>query len=246
MTSEIAGVVAPITAVHVGALAIAIAGIKRLLARDASRAVATVRQVETEVRLKETGVMRRIEEQEGAFARKKAEIEEELARQRREAEKEIAQMRDRLIGEAREESKRILDQARQNEEKMRRQAMLEAEEQAVELGGRIFQMVFSETVDAALNERFVGELLDALDEMDATNITVDADVADIRTPHPLPEEQKTRLRQMLRDKFGLEADIRETIEKELIGGLAFKLGSLEIDGSLLNRFREAMAEVKKA
>ena len=246
MTDEIIGVVAPIVAVHGVVLAVVAVAIKKLLMRDAHKAVNTVRQVETEVRKKEAGVMRRIEEHENAFALKKAEAEESLARQRRDSEMEVNQLRDRLVEEARDESRRIVDQARQNEEKMKRQALLEAEEKAVDLGGRIVQMVFSETMDAALNGKFVAELLDALDEIDAANITVDADAAEFRTSHPLAAEQRERLRTMLRDKFGVEVEIHEKVEKELMGGLIFKLGSLEIDGSLLNRFNEAMAEVKKA
>ena len=40
-------------------------------------------------------------------------------------------------------------------------------------------------------------------------------------------------------------EINEEIKEEIMGGLLFKLGSLEIDGSLLNRYQEAAAEVKK-
>ena len=57
--------------------------------------------------------------------------------------------------------------------------------------------------------------------------------------------QKARLERLLAEKFGVQVTVNEEIKEELMGGLVFKLGSLEIDGSLLNRFHEAAAEVKK-
>ena len=37
----------------------------------------------------------------------------------------------------------------------------------------------------------------------------------------------------------------EKVDEDLLAGIILKLGSLEIDGSLLNRYSEAAAEVKK-
>jgi F-type H+-transporting ATPase subunit delta len=54
------------------------------------------------------------------------------------------------------------------------------------------------------------------------------------------------LAKLLSEKFGANVAIEEKLDKELLAGIIFKLGSLEIDGSLRNRFREAAAEVKKS
>jgi hypothetical protein len=35
------------------------------------------------------------------------------------------------------------------------------------------------------------------------------------------------------------------VNRELLAGMLLKLGSLDIDGSLLNRYREAAEEVKR-
>jgi hypothetical protein len=118
-------------------------------------------------------------------------------------------------------------------------------EKAVEYAGQVCEMVFSERITAEMNKRFVGELLDALDEMDAGSITVDSERAEFVSSHPLEADQKARLEKLLADKFGAVIKVHEKVRSDLLAGVIFKLGSLEIDGTLLNRCREAVAEVKK-
>ena len=45
-------------------------------------------------------------------------------------------------------------------------------------------------------------------------------------------------------KFETKLEVQETIAPELIAGIKIKLGSLEIDGSLRNRFSEAIDQLK--
>ena len=63
-------------------------------------------------------------------------------------------MRDQTLSEAKKEGERIIDQAKKNEEKMRQQLAQEVEEKAVEYGGQIFSLVFSEKINAELNKQF--------------------------------------------------------------------------------------------
>jgi F0F1-type ATP synthase delta subunit len=63
--------------------------------------------------------------------------------------------------------------------------------------------------------------------------------------HPLSAGQKERLEKLLAEKFNATIEVNEKVQKDLIAGLVFKLGSLEIDGSLSNRLQEAAAEIKK-
>jgi F0F1-type ATP synthase delta subunit len=237
--------VIPIIAVHAAVLGVLIFVIRKIVMHDTVQAVNTVKQVEAEVRKKEASIVKQIEEHERDFSRKKAEAEDELQRQRQESEKEIKQMRDRMVGEAKKESQLIMDRARQNEEKFRQQISQEMEEKAVEYGGQIFRLVLSEKMGAEMNRHFVGELLDALQEVDPTSITVDAGQAEFKSSHPLDADIRQRLQKLLKEKFNADVEVREVVDAKLLGGLVFKLGSLEIDGSLVNRFQEAVGEVKK-
>jgi F0F1-type ATP synthase delta subunit len=242
---EVARVVVPIVVAHAFILAIAVVVIRRLVVGDTMRSVAQIRQVEAEVRRKEEAIRREIAEHEREFDLKKRQNDEDLQRRREQGDKEVARLRDQALAEAQKEGEKILQQAKKNEERFRQQVLQEMEEKAVDYGGQVFKLVFSEEMNDALSRKFIDELLDALDEVDGASITVDAADAEFRSSHALHADQKSRLEGLLKSKFGAEVSVTEKVEPELLAGLAFKLGSLEIDGSLLSRFREAAAEVKK-
>jgi F0F1-type ATP synthase delta subunit len=244
--SEIYRTVISIVLTHAVALAIIILVIKRLLLGDTVRAVNRIRQVEAEVRKKEESIRREITEHEKEFARKKAEAEAELQEQREKVDKEISKVRDQMLADAKAEGNRIVEQAKKNEEKFRLQIAQDMEEKAVRYGGEVFRLVMSEEINQDLNKSFINELLAALEQVDAATITVDASGAEFKSSHPIDPEQKKRLEKLLLDKFAVDIKVREKVEPDLLAGLSLKLGSLEIDGTLLSRCREAAAEVQKS
>lgn len=236
----------PIVGAHVLVLGAIIFVIKRLLLSDTMHAVNRIKQVEAEVRKREDAIKKEIDEHEKEFTRKKAAAEEEMAKRRQESEKELAQQRDQIVADAKREGDKIIDQAKKNEQKLRQQIAQNMEEKAVQYGAEVFRLVFSEQMNQELNKQFINELLDALEGIDSASITVDASDAEFTSSHPIHPDQKARLQKLLADKFGVNIEIQEKIREELMGGLIFKLGSLEIDGSLLNRYQEAATEVKKS
>lgn len=242
---EIMKLLIPIAVAHAVILVVIIFVIRRLLLGDTMTAVNRIRQVEGEVRKKEEAIRHEIEEHEKEFTRKKAEAEAELQKQRGESEKEVARMKDQVMADAKKEADRIVDQAKKNEEKMRQQILQDMEEKTVDFAGEVFKLVFSEKIGEAINREFITELLDALEQVDSSSITVDATSADFTASHPMAADQKERLEKLLSEKFSAQVKVNEKVVPELLAGLILKLGSLEIDGSLKNRFQEAVVEVKK-
>jgi len=235
----------PVIIAHVCALAVTVFVIRRLLLNDTVRAVNRIKEVEAEVRKKEEGVREQIEEHEKEFAKKRAEAGEEMQKQKEESEKEVSRMRDQVLEEAKRDGERIVNQAKKSEKMLREQIAQSMEEKAVEYGSEVFRLVCSEKITAEMNQHFVGELLDALDEIDAGAVSVDGSAPEICSSHPLVAEQKTRLETLLKEKFDADVQVQETVREDLLAGITLKLGSLEIDGSLLTRYREAAVEVKK-
>jgi len=235
----------PIIIAHAAVLVVIIMVIRKMLLGDTVTAVSRIRQVEEEVRKKEEGIRKEIEEHEKDFVLKKAAAEEQLQQQRDKSEKEVGKIRDQVVGDAKKEAERIIEQAQKNEEKLRQQIAQDMEEKAVDYGGQVFKLVFSEKVSDALNRSFIDELLDALSEVDAGSITVDATQAEFVSSHPIAQDQRDRLQKLIEEKFAAKVVVQEKVKPELLAGIIFKLGSLEIDGSLLNRYQEAASEVKK-
>ena len=242
---DILQILVPIVVTHVIVLVAIIIIIKRLLLGDTMRAMERISQVEVDVRKREESIRREIEEHEKEFAKRKAEAEEEIQKRTDEAQKEATRHREQTISEARKEADRILENATKSEERIRAQVMLEIEEKAVEYGVQVIKLVFSDKITAELDKHFIDELLDALEQVDASSITVDTSQTEFITSHPLDMAQKARLEGVLAEKFGASVKVQEKIRQDLLAGMIIKLGSLEIDGSLLNRCQEAAAEVKK-
>ena len=235
----------PLLGGQVVVLAVMIVVIKKMLVGQTMSAVERIKLVETEVRKKEEGIRHDIEKHEREFAAKKVEAEETLEQRRAEADKEVEQVKERTLAEATAAGERIIEQAQKNEEKLRQKIAQDMEEKSVSYAGQMFELVFSEKMNDVLNRQFIGELLDALDEVESGSMTVDASDASFTSSHAIDAEQKARLEALLEDKFSAKVEVKEEINEELIAGMIFKIGSLEIDGSLLNRFKEAAAEVKK-
>jgi len=242
---ELLGVAVPIIVAHAVILVVLVVGIRMVLGGTAKQAISRVRQVEEEVHKREEDIRREIDEHERDYAEKKAESERQLQAHRDEARREAAHLKEKAVAEAKKESQKILEQAHKNEQKIREQIARQMEEKAVEHGGRIFKLVFSDLLTGALNERFTDELVDALNEIEEGSITVDSKEASVTVSHIMPDVQRKRLETILRAKFHKKAEIKEIVDETLLAGLILKMGSLEIDGSLRNRYQEAMQEVKK-
>lgn len=237
--------VLPIIGAYLFVLVILILVIKRLLLGDTVKAVERIGQAETEIRKREESMRREMDQHEKELAERRRRSDEEFESRHEESERKVARLKEQVLEEARREAADMLEKARRNEKRMRDQALHELEDRAVELAGRIFQLVFSERLNERLNRQFTDELLQAIGETDVGEITVEGDGLDIQSSHPLESDQKERLTTLLAEKFSVRTEIRETVRKELLAGLILKLGSLEIDGSLLSRYQEAVAELKK-
>ena len=243
---EVLLVAAPIFGLHVVLLGAIILFVRLYMQGSARRAVARVREVEEEVRKREENMRLEVEQHERDLAERKAEFERQMEGLQDEAKREAAHVKERAVNEAKHDAQKILDQAKANEKKFRDQITREMEEKAVDYGGQIFQLVFSDLLTSELNALFTGELIEALGEIEAGTVTVETAEAHITTSHTLPDEVRERLTAVLREKFHKEAKVTEHIDEALLSGVVLKMGSVEIDGSLLNRYREAVREVQKA
>ena len=230
--------------IQAAALAVAILALRQILLRDTLKAVAKLRDAEGELVKKEEQVRKRIEENEAEFRRMSAEAQESLVRAKDAMEKEMARTRDSLLEEAKKERDRIMDDATRSKDKIRVELAREAAVKVLEDAGRVYEMVFSPEMGAKLDHAFLDELLAALEEMDSGSITIEAGAIEVTSSRPLDPAHKERLCKLVASKFGVNLAVHESVVPDLIAGVRIKLGSLEIDGSLANRFREALDQLR--
>ncbi len=219
--------------------------IRQLLLRDTMNAVRKLQATESDLAKKEDAIRKRVEENEAEFRRKSAEQQDAQARMRETMEQELARTRETLVEDAKRERDRILDEATHSKERMRQELARDMEIKTLDNTARICDMVFSEAMGARLDQAFIDEMVEALDEMDASSLTIAADVIEVEASQPLSPATKDRLRDLVARKFGVSLDVRESAVPRLMAGIRVKLGSLEIDGSLQNRICEAVDQLKQ-
>lgn len=222
-----------------------VVAMRRLLLRDSMKAVAKLQEAESELGRKEDAIRKRIEESEAEFRRKSAEAQDAVARSRETLEKELGRTRETLVEEAKRERDRIMEEATRNKERMRQELARDLEAKTLDNTGRICEMVFSDEMGQRLDQAFIDELLAALEEMDTSSITIAAEAVEITSSRPLSQTSKDRIRELVQRKFDVSLDVRESTQPSQLAGIRMKLGSLEIDGSLQNRFREAVDQLKQ-
>lgn len=66
----------------------------------------------------------------------------------------------------------------------------------------------------------------------------DEEVAEVRTAHPLNEDQRRRLTEALERRFDRKIDLKVTVDPEVLGGIVVNVGDEVIDGSVRSRLEQ--------
>ena len=227
------------------AVVVVLVMIRIIVGTHASRTVRRVRQVEHEVREKEVKIKGQIERHDAELMERKKGLEVELQEMREAAKREAARVKEQGIAEAKQERAKIIDQARKSEEKLKDQYRREIDEKAVEYGGRIFELVLGDLLDADLDARFINEIITALEEIEPGTMELETTEAVVTVARELAPGQLDRLTAALIKAFGEGMVLTPTLDAKILGGVILKVGSMEVDGSLRNRYTEAVDEVIK-
>lgn len=209
--------------------------LRRLMVKNTMSAVNRLKVVDEENARRLEEMKRKIEEAEAAYRQKSADLARALAQQEEEAKKQVDEERSRLLARSREEGDRIVSSARNRSEKIDEEIGKELEKRAATLSRRIVREVLDGTIGASVNERLVDQLLEEFAAMDIGHVPQQTSEAEIVLPHPFSPDRKKRVREILEKKIGRKIEIRETVKKEMLGGMILRLGSLVMDGSLENK-----------
>jgi len=244
--NEMMGTLAVIVAAQIAVFVVVVVVLRRLLLGDTLSAVRRLKDAESELVKKEEAIRQKMEAQEQEVQRKRTADEQELQRRKETVEQDLARTKERMLVEAKLEADKIVSEAQLSKDRLREQLVRETDSKAVEFAGEIFKLVISKEVSEKVNAAFVDELIGALAEVDGGSVHVDGDNAEFIASHKLDPGQKAAMERLIEEKFGAKIRISEKVDEKLLAGVIIKLGSLEIDGSLLSRYREAVGQIKKA
>jgi len=231
--------------IQFGVFAVIVFVLKKLLLGDTMNAVNRLKLISQENEKREQELSKKIKEQEEEYRKKLAQAEDETKKIKEQAKKETEKMKQELLDEARRESDSILISARRSKERMQQEIYQELEGKAIDYAYQLTDSVFSEKIKESFNKQFVDELIEELKNLDESHINIEVNQAEFISSHTLEEAQKKKAKDVLFKKLGREIKIKEKLDKKLLAGLVIKLDSLIIDGSLLNRLKEGVGELKR-
>lgn len=219
--------------------------LKRILLNDTLNAVRRLREVEGDLARKEEAARRKIEEGERDLARRSQAAREEVERAREEMVREVDKQRRQILAEAATEKDKLLQEAKEGVERVRRELVQDVDKKAVEFASGLFELVLSSAMNDALHRRFLEELIEAIEEIDETSLSIDVSAVEFKAGQPLPEDVRKRLSELLAAKFGIAQPLEAPVAPELLAGLMIRLGDLEIDGTLRSRLRDGADELRR-
>jgi F-type H+-transporting ATPase subunit b len=177
----------------------------------------------------------------------------EIARSKDEAKRIIDNARlnaERLADEARAQAQvqaqKVLAEAASHVEALKAEAVGAAEGRAVDMARQLVVETLTERGAAVVHRELVDEFLDELERVADERLRAPAENG-IRlvVARPLEEEQLRRLEAILARKRGQATPVRTSQDPALVTGVMLEMGGLVIDGSLQNRLRRALLEMRR-
>lgn len=219
--------------------------LRMLLYRDVQASVKRLQLLHRENLQKEAALNKGLvevkhkREEEAKKGRAEAEI------MRAQAKGEVEKVRDDAMRKAHEDAEKIIALAKEEREKIRKQAESRIREEAVGLAQHILRSFLSETSREGFNSTLVDELIQEISKLDRSSLHADSKEAEIVTMQPLSDKQKKELSAVLKEKLGFEPQLKERVDKSIMGGFVINIGGLMFDGTFAGRLNMAIRQVRK-
>ena len=178
--------------------------------------------------------------------KEKAEIlEAQNKKSKYESEIQAKQAMEEISSQARAEADKILKQAFNTRDKLREEIEGQLHHESIANAIKFIKSILNSKNFILLHKGLIEDLVEALDQTDCKKIQVDIDQGQIMSPYTLDNSEKQRISSMLSLKAGRNLILEEVEDKTLIAGIKIRLGSLVIDGSLVEKLRGAQSKIMK-
>ncbi|OQX54062.1 MAG: ATP synthase F1 subunit delta, partial [Candidatus Omnitrophica bacterium 4484_213] len=213
-----------------------------LFQRHLGFALGRLHNLNQDVLNKEEELRKRQEEIEIEYAEKMKQAAQEVEEIRNKANEEALLARDKILDQAKTEKAKLIERAIAEKRKQEKQLETKIAQQGRSLASNLIEYIFSKEIKEAIHIQLVDELIEKLQATSHKLQARNNEQAEITSVYPLKAEQKKRLIKTLSEKVGQNIELKEKIDKEIIGGVIIKLGDIVIDGSLKNKLRKAMEQ----
>jgi len=201
---------------------------------------------ETEsARTKQSELNQKIKEADEELAKRKSEADELVKKMMEDAEEAAKGERGEIIGKARKEAEDVITKAQRTKDAVRKEIEKQLRVEMINEYIKVMGIVFSEKARQVFSEQLVGEFIEQLKEIDANQVNLDADTIDVIVSQEVSTETKKKIEDILLGKLEREVAFNYQVDPKICGGAILKFGSLALDGSLANIFKETSTSLKR-
>lgn len=219
--------------------------LRKMIFSDTNSAINRLSRLDNANREREKLLMQKLAQAQKYIQEQQQKIQDDQQKVKAEARRAAGQLHEDIIAKAKQEGDEIIKKAHASRERIRTEAATEAESKMLQFCGEMIQRVLSGVIQSDLNERLVAEFIEELEKADFGKLNRDVNEVEIVSVRAINEKQMETIRKTLEAKLARPIRVYGKTNPELIGGVLMRLGSMVVDGSLAERFRESALKMKQ-
>lgn len=212
---------------------------RRIMNKNVISATRHIEELNQDYTKKEQDINRQLEE-----AKLKSEsilktAQEEAEKLKTQTIKEAESERDKIVGQARAQSTEIIQQADKSRQALLQEIEERITQEAINKACQLLEDTLPEEFKQNVHLHWVEELIeDGFSSLERLRIPQDLQEIKVTSAFALNTEQRKSLFKKLKDVFGREVTLKEEVDPKVVAGLIISMGSLVLDGSLMNKIKE--------
>lgn len=197
-----------------------------------------------ELMKREAELRQKIAQTDQEYSTKMALVEKDVVVKQSQAKQEATKMLEESREQALKEREKIVGEAINTREKIRQEIMAEMEGKAIEYAREILSAFFSGALREGLHESLVDQLVEGIKKIDLEKFQIQSDVVVLKSSEPLQASTKDKIVKALKQRVPREISFKEEVDPVLVAGVLLQFGSFVMDGTMINRLREAAVQLK--
>lgn len=218
---------------------------KKILSSDTQAAVGRLDTTYQDLLAKQKELNDKIEEAEKEYAAKKEEAVQVLEKMKMDANEEARKKKDEILKQTKSQADEILERAKASSEEIYKKIEREVRAKAVEDAAAILLSAVQKHTVMEFHSKIFDEFLEKGKDFDLSKVSPQIDTVLIKTPFPLTEQQKSKLKAFVSVKINRTLKMEEIMDEGQIAGVSLLFGSLILEGSLANTIREVADDKKQ-
>ena len=219
--------------------------LRKMMLGDTESAVNRLNEAYLDMNKKKEALTERIKEIETEYEKRKAEAETIASEIKDKAEKEGYAKRDEIIKRAKVEGEQIIADAVSAKDKIRQDIFKEEKLKIVDYCEDFFGNLFAEDKGKRINHALAEDFIEELKSVDMSHVPASVCEVEIVCAVELDDSINRTVQEIIGEKLNRGVSVKTAVEKEVLGGMIIRFGSLVLDGSLSGRIRETALDKKR-